>query len=78
MGNAIANRSALMYSFEDLREELSYSGERNNGDHESLLVPAEEIEEEAPLRIRTLQYQSDAQSNVINIDLSKYIKQNTS
>jgi len=66
-----------MYSFEDLREELSYSGERNC-DHESLLVPAEEIEEEAPLRIRTLQYQSDTQSNVINIDLSKYIKQNTS
>lgn len=25
-------------------------------DHESLLVPAEEIEEEAPLRIRTIQY----------------------
>ena len=42
-----------MYSFEDVKEELSYSGDRH-GDHDSLLVPAEEIEEEAPLRIRTL------------------------
>jgi hypothetical protein len=39
------------YSFEDMKEgDLSLSGERN----ESLLVPAEEIEEEAPLRIRTI------------------------
>jgi hypothetical protein len=45
-----------MYSFEDMKEEISsYSGERVcGGDHESLLVPAEEIEEEAPLRIRTI------------------------
>jgi hypothetical protein len=43
-----------------------------------LLVPAEEIEEEAPLRIRTIQYESaalnDNKSNVISIDLNKYIK----
>jgi hypothetical protein len=40
------------YSIEDMKEgELSsLSGERN----ESLLVPAEEIEDEAPLRIRTI------------------------
>jgi hypothetical protein len=42
-----------MYSFEDLKEELM-----NAGDQESLIVP-EEIEEELPLRIRTLQYGED-------------------
>jgi hypothetical protein len=63
-----------MYSFEDMKEEISYSAERN--DHESLLVPAEEIEEEAPLRIRTIQYESANENNcnVISIDLNKYIK----
>ena len=69
-----------MYSFEDMKEEHSYSGsggERN--DHESLLVPAEEIEEEAPLRIRTIQYESgNNEDNVISIDLNKYIKNNSS
>lgn len=45
---------------------------------DSLLVPAEEIEEEAPLRIRTLQYDDDEdlyaeQANVISIDLNKYL-----
>ena len=42
-----------MYSFEDLKEELM-----GLGDQESLIVP-EEIEEELPLRIRTLQYSDD-------------------
>ena len=68
-----------MYSFEDLKEELSYNGcdRENEG---SMLVPAEEIEEEAPLRIRTIQYEQEESSQrdkVISIDLNKYIKQNT-
>ena len=69
-----------MYSFEDVKEgDLSYSAERGLNDHESLLVPAEEIEEEAPLRIRTIQYEtgnedSRGANNVISIDLNKYIK----
>jgi hypothetical protein len=70
-----------MYSFEDLKEELM-----GLGDQESLIVP-EEIEEELPLRIRTLQYSDDDSypmrnssnnnSNVISIDLNKYLKQTT-
>ena len=65
-----------MYSFEDLKEELSYNGcdRENEG---SMLVPAEEIEEEAPLRIRTIQYEQEESSQrdkVISIDLNKYIK----
>ncbi len=47
--------------------------------HDSLLVP-EEIEE-APLRIRTLQYEDDdagvdeyAAANVISIDLNRYLQ----
>ena len=68
-----------MYSFEDLKEELSYNGydRENEG---SMLVPAEEIEEEAPLRIRTIQYEQEESSQrekVISIDLNKYIKSNT-
>ena len=50
------NTSNFMYSFEDLKEELM-----NAGDQESLIVP-EEIEEELPLRIRTLQYGEDDDS----------------
>jgi hypothetical protein len=67
-----------MYSVADWKEELTYSGDSTRV-HESLLVPAEEIEEEAPLRIRTLQYDSanDSAQNVISIDLNKYIKQNS-
>ena len=43
-----------MYSFEDLKEELSYNGGYDRENEGSMLVPAEEIEEEAPLRIRTI------------------------
>ena len=72
-----------MYSFEDLKEELSYNGcdRENEG---SMLVPAEEIEEEAPLRIRTIQYEQEESSQrgagdkVISIDLNKYIKKTPS
>lgn len=68
-----------MYSFEDLKEELSYNGcDRDN--EGSMLVPAEEIEEEAPLRIRTIHYEQEESSQrdkVISIDLNKYIKSNT-
>lgn len=61
------------HMYENPEQQISQFGD-------SLLVPAEEIEEEAPLRIRTLQYDDDEDlyaaehANVISIDLNKYLQ----
>ena len=59
----------LMYSFEDIKDELI------SADQESYQVP-EEIEDELPLRIRTIQYEDLlAQQNTqhLNHELKKYL-----
>lgn len=58
-----------MYSFEDIKDELI------SADQDSYQVP-EEIEEELPLRIRTIQYEDMiAQQNTqhLNFELKKYL-----
>ncbi|TNV74209.1 hypothetical protein FGO68_gene17719 [Halteria grandinella] len=59
----------LMYSFEDIKDELI------SADQESYQVP-EEIEEELPLRIRTIQYEdmlAQQKTQHLNNELKKYL-----